>query len=110
MNVLGVPRFWGLSQFGLPTTDHRKENPMHSIKPFQGKLRDLQVRCNSQALHMLQGWGGTTLLADCGFGKTATAIALALDLKQRTLILCNREILMHQWIQSIEQFATGPVG
>lgn len=79
-------------------------------KNFQGTLRDLQVRCNRQALNMLQGWGGTTLLADCGFGKTATAIALALDLEQRTLILCNREILMHQWIASIEQFASGPVG
>ena len=57
-----------------------------------------------RAIQCLHTWGGTTIIADCGFGKTVTSIELALLLKRRCLILCNRDVLMKQWIESIQKF------
>lgn len=102
---LGVPRFWGLSQFGSPTVDHRKSHEASVKYTFQGTLRPLQEQCVTMSMDMLRKWGGATVLADCGYGKTATSIYLALSLQQRCLILCNREILMTQWIDAIRTFA-----
>jgi superfamily II DNA or RNA helicase len=107
-----VPRFWGLSNFGLPHNDNRVVGSSVKVPNFGGTLRELQIECNSQALGTLAKWGGCTLLADCGFGKTATAIELAVSTRRKTLILCNREVLMSQWVESIRQFVPdcGPIG
>lgn len=83
-----------------------------NVPKFGGTLRELQRECNTLALDTLAKWGGCTLLADCGFGKTATAIELGLSTQKKTLILCNREVLMSQWVESIRQFVPdcGPIG
>ncbi len=96
-DIIGLPRFLGLSMFGPPQKDIRTMG--HDIcstsKPID--LRDLQERAVSQTLAQLEDWGGAFIIADCGFGKTRIGMALASRLKRKTLILCNREVLMLQW-------------
>ena len=103
--VVGVPRFWGLSTFGLPRKDHRTTGLSVEPAVFRGTLRPLQEQCVRESLKHLSVWGGTTVLADCGYGKTATSIYMAIHMKCKTLILCNRSLLMSQWIDSIRSFS-----
>jgi len=98
LSLIGLPRFLGLSLFGKPTQDLRQlGTPMSTITSTEISLRPLQIQAVDQALEVLETFGGTTSIADCGFGKTRLAIAIASKLKRRTLILCNREVLMKQW-------------
>ena len=104
---IGVPRFWGLSMFGSPTKDHRVDAKYEGPTKFLGTLKDMQVKAVEQTQTYFRTWGGATMIADCGFGKTATAIALGCFSGQKCLILCNREILMDQWVDAIQKFC-GP--
>ena len=94
--LIGVPRFFGLSVFGEPTRDIRTDGFPISVKS-QINLRPLQERAVTNTLLNLKIYGGATIIADCGFGKTRLALGLCAALKKRTLVLCNRELLMLQW-------------
>lgn len=94
--LIGLPRFFGLSVFGKPNQDIRSLGHTLTAKPTVS-LRDLQVRAVKQSLEVLEEWGGCTIIADCGFGKTRVAIGLMVALGRRTLLLCNRDVLMQQW-------------
>ena len=100
-DIVGVPRFFGLSFFGPPLQDLRTEGHALSSRPAIG-LRDLQPRAVAQTLEAFKQWGGATIVADCGFGKTRLAVALASSLGLSALILCNREVLMLQWATVIK--------
>lgn len=104
-DVIGVPRFWGLSVFGSPTKDIRTLGVPMSYAP-KISLRDLQVRAVDQTLATLATYGGASVIADCGFGKTRLAMALASALGRKTLILCNREVLMLQWAEVVRSLTT----
>jgi len=96
-DIIGLPRFLGLSLFGSPQKDIRVlgRDLVSTTAPID--LRDLQKRAVNQTLEQLDQWGGAFIIADCGFGKTRIGMALATALKRKTLILCNREVLMLQW-------------
>jgi superfamily II DNA or RNA helicase len=95
---IGLPRFLGLSKFGLPLKDIRNEGLENGAILKRGtKLHDYQQRCRSQTLETLDKWGGATIIADCGAGKTLMALSIAVELKRKTLVLCNRSFLMQQW-------------
>lgn len=99
---IGIPRFLGLSLFGKPVKDIRTEGLMASFSLSQKRqLREYQKDAVEKCLHVLQEWGGATLIADCGAGKTAMAFAIASALKRKTIVLLNREFLMHQWKEDI---------
>lgn len=102
-DIIGLPRFFGLSMFGMPEKDIRVlGTPItHSCSDID--LRDLQKRAVSQTLEQLEVWGGSFIIADCGFGKTRIGMSLATRLKRKTLILCNREVLMLQWASVIKE-------
>ena len=103
-DLIGIPRFLGLSMFGKPKIDIRKEGlPLSSDVNID--LRALQIDAVSKTLQTLEVWGGSTIVADCGFGKTRIAVALISKLQRKTLILCNREILMLQWADVIRELA-----
>lgn len=96
-DLYGIPRFLGLSLFG-PSRDIRSEGkPFCDLKEYDFQLRPIQTRAVQQTLETLKVWGGATIIADCGFGKTRVAIDLIAKLGRRALILCNREVLMDQW-------------
>jgi superfamily II DNA or RNA helicase len=99
-NLIGVPRFFGLSAFGVPTRDIRSEGLEIYSKKID--LRDLQHVASKKCIDSLRLWGGATMVADCGFGKTRVAIDVISKLKRKAIILCNREVLMHQWADVIE--------
>lgn len=102
--VIGIPRFLGLSIFGKPTKDIRTDGaPMAAFETIDLKLRPLQERALHQTLETLKTWGGSTIVADCGFGKTRLAVALAASLRLKTMVLCNREVLMLQWASVIKE-------
>jgi superfamily II DNA or RNA helicase len=106
-DVIGVPRFWGLSMFGQPVQDIRTLGLSLTMKAPDLGLRPMQVQAVGQALSTLEEWGGATITADCGFGKTRLAVDLVSKLGRRALILCNREVLMDQWANVIQELVPG---
>ena len=97
---IGLPRFLGLSIYGKPEKDIRTQGLELSSEI---KLRDdailheYQLCARTNTLKTLDKWGGATIIADCGAGKTLMGLSIALALKRKTLILCNRSFLMQQW-------------
>jgi len=99
---IGLPRFLGLSLFGKPTKDIRVlGSPTTFSLSTKRELRDYQQEAVQKCLESLEVWGGSTLIADCGAGKTAMAFAIASKLQRKTIVLLNREFLMKQWEEDI---------
>lgn len=44
------------------------------------------------------------MIADCGFGKTATSLYILAQLGRKAAIICNRSVLMEQWKDAISKF------
>lgn len=103
----GLPRYLGLSLFGRPKDDRRTLGLPIEVS-FQKDLFAQQTEIVSKTLAVLSDWGGATLIADCGVGKTGMAIYIVSKLKRKTCILCNRSLLMTQWAESLTKFL-GPV-
>lgn len=102
LDIVGVPRFWGQSEFGRAQKDIRTLGlPLISLGEIS--LRDIQKRAIEQTLVTLSEWGGATIIADCGFGKTRLALSIISRLGRRAIILCNRDILMLQWASVINE-------
>jgi superfamily II DNA or RNA helicase len=102
-DIIGLPRFFGLSLFGKAQKDIRTLGHSITSKSADISLRDLQIRAVRQTMAQLEDWGGAFIIADCGFGKTRIGISLATELKRKTLILCNREVLMLQWASVVTE-------
>jgi superfamily II DNA or RNA helicase len=100
-HLIGVPRFFGLSAFGAPQKDLRTTGLEILSKYID--LRDLQIEASKESLKRLYEWGGATMIADCGFGKTRVALDVISKLGRRAIILCNREVLMQQWADVIRE-------
>lgn len=104
-DVLGIPRFLGISLFGIPADDRRTSGTSIDVS-FTKDLFSHQETIVHSALDILHEWGGTTIIADCGVGKTGMALYLLAALKRKTIVICNRTILMDQWKDSIQKFLT----
>ncbi len=73
----------------------------HSVViPFNGELRAYQ---KNFIIEGLKAQGGV-MVAATGAGKTVSAIALAVKLQQRALILVKSKDLAEQWLGAIKQF------
>lgn len=101
--LIGLPRYLGLSLFGRPAKDRRTDGPPISAT-FQCDLFAHQAEVTARCLNVLSTWGGATLIADCGVGKTGMALYILSQLKTKTCILCNRTVLMEQWREAITKF------
>lgn len=105
---IGLPKFYGLSLFGAPQKDNRSKDNIINIKfNFDKKLRDYQEICVQNTLKSLHEWGGATIIADCGAGKTAMSLNICCQLQVKTLVICNRLFLMEQWKSEIEIWIPG---
>lgn len=100
-----VPKYWGLSTFGIPDED--KIQPPKEIQPtFIGSLRDYQLEpvrkfiscCNDDTKR------GGILQLPPGWGKTVMALNIISKLKVKTLIIVHKEFLMTQWKERIQQY------
>lgn len=105
-DVVGLPRFLGLSMFGQPKQDLRVLGmPLSSMPDLRSSLRPLQTKAVDQTVASLEAYGGASIIADCGFGKTRIAMALIAALGRKTLVLCNREVLMLQWADVVAELS-----
>lgn len=94
---LQIPRFFNEGDTKL---FHGGESASSGMK-FVGNLRPHQ----KEALDAFKGNG--VLCLPCGQGKTATALAIACELKRKTLIVVHKEFLANQWRERISQFCPG---
>lgn len=105
-NSVCVPRFYGVEKFGEPPEDKRPE-PAKLTKglKFNGKLRDATSQNEAFAKGVEAGHGVLSL--PCGYGKTTVALAIAMKLGLRTMIIVHKEFLANQWRERIQQFCPG---
>lgn len=89
---LQIPRFF---KDGDTRIFHRGDD---ASPQFVGTLRPHQ----KEALAAFKGNG--VLCLPCGYGKTATSLAMACKLKRKTLIVVHKEFLATQWRERIAQF------
>lgn len=103
-----VPRYFGHSELGPPTSDQRPEPATANIQ-FNGVLREVtrQIEAFERGKASFKVDGGGVLSLPCGFGKTACALAFAAHLRVRTMIVVHKEFLANQWAERIQQFCPG---
>ena len=100
-----VPKYWGLSKFGVPNED-KIQPPQEIEAKFTGSLRDYQlepVRKFIECCKDSKKRGGILQLPP-GWGKTVMALNIISKLKVKTLIIVHKEFLMTQWKERIQQY------
>ena len=100
-----LPVAWGLTQFGPALTDIRsKGDPLPSQLKFGGELRVHQVA----ALEAFRDTGHNGIIClPCGYGKTFTGIAAALEIGKCFLIVVHKEFLADQWSTELKALVPG---
>ena len=110
-NKLYLPRFFGIREFGPVKRMAIPEG--HDIDvPFAGSLRPIQVPVVEAYMNAvrpvdnpgLDTGGGGLLELPCAFGKTVLSLKIIAELKKKTLVIVNKEFLLNQWIERIQQF------
>ena len=71
---------------------------------FTGVLRDEQKKVRDDAISRLNSDGSVIISCYPGWGKTCMGIYIACKIKMRTIILCNRIVLINQWKNAIKNF------
>lgn len=111
-----LPRHYGIKNFNryLDAVDIKisKGKMLNKEVEFKGKLRDNQhepVKISLENLNkpILEGGGGGILALPCGYGKTSISLYLACALGRKTLVIVDKEFLLNQWVERIEQFCPG---
>ena len=97
-----IPRFYGISVYGLPD-ETRLEEPDKSNMKFMGELRPYQNNIVS-TYHKGLEKGGGLLEVPCGRGKTVCALKIAADIGLKTIVIVHKGFLLNQWIERIQQF------
>lgn len=103
---LYVPRFYGISNYGMPQDIQIPQGEDINIK-FMGDLREYQINIINVYLDEARKLGCGLLEIPCGRGKTVMALNIIAQLNKKTLVIVHKEFLMNQWIERIEQFLPG---
>lgn len=103
-----VPRFFGVSHFGPPTSKKIPDGDDIDV-PFSGTLRDYQeevVAAYRQTVADCEttGISGGLVNLPCGYGKTTVALNIVSVMRKKTLIIVHKEFLLNQWVERIEQY------
>jgi superfamily II DNA or RNA helicase len=100
-----LPRIWGQEHFGLPeATTLSPGVSLPASVTFKGNPYPYQIEIIETFLK--QGANGL-ICVPCGRGKTFMALAIALKLRKRFLILVDKEFLANQWKGEIERYVEG---
>lgn len=107
-NKIYVPHYYGVKEFGQPQVYRIPEGENINIS-FRGNLREFQKNIvNAYVEHVSSilpnGSAGGLIELPCGQGKTVIGLNILSVLKKKTLIIVNKEDLMRQWIERIDQF------
>ena len=100
-----IPRYYGEEYIGKPKRINLKEPEKIDIK-FNGELKEFQNNLINEIIPKIKNNGGGIISLPCGYGKTVIGIYISCLLKVKTIILVNREELLNQWIERINQFTT----
>lgn len=103
-NKMFLPKFYGIKKFGQPQENKIEEPEKIKIK-FKGTLREEQKNVIDICTREAKNTGGGILSLDTAFGKTVLSIYLLCKLGVKALVVVNKEFLMHQWVERIQQFA-----
>jgi len=98
-----MPRFFGVSTFGLPNEIRIGVSTPINLT-FQGALRDRQAFIVEKYMNYIKEDFGGLLDIYCGFGKTVLALKILTLIGLKTLIIVHKEFLMNQWEERIQQF------
>jgi superfamily II DNA or RNA helicase len=71
---------------------------------FTGALREDQKKVKDEAITRLNSHGSVLISCYPGYGKTCMAIYIASKIKLKTIVLCNRIVLINQWKSAINNF------
>jgi superfamily II DNA or RNA helicase len=106
-NKMYLPHYYGVENFGLPKNIKMSEGVNIALE-FHGKLRETQTQVVNKYVHYVSelpyGVGGGLIELPCGQGKTVIALNIISRLNKKTLVIVNKEDLMRQWIERINQF------
>ena len=101
-----LPKFYGTTTFGKPTKNKISNGNNIKLK-FNGSLRENQIEPVKACLKAANDTGGGILCLQCGAGKTSIALYIIAELGVKALIIVNKEFLMDQWKERIQQFLPG---
>lgn len=100
-----VPPMWGITKYGAPSSDTRPEgDSLRSELKFVCTLRPEQLPIQEA---VKKGDYNGIISVPCGYGKTKCAIAFALELGKRFLVIVHKEFLMAQWKEELESSVPG---
>lgn len=106
-NKLYVPRFFGLTHYGIPNEIKLSKYTTLNNLLFDGTLRDYQIDIvNKYVKHVnnIENLHGGLLEIPCGRGKTVMALKIISLLNVKTLVIVHKGFLLEQWIERIQQF------
>jgi len=100
-----LPRVWAQEHFGLPEANCMSPGlDLPAAITFKGTPYPYQT----EIIDKFIGQGGNGLICvPCGRGKTFMALAIAIRLKKRFLIVVDKEFLANQWKGEIERYVEG---
>jgi len=100
-----LPRVWATETFGEPEASRLSPGQsLPAIMKFKGNPYPYQETIIDTFL--AQGGNGL-ICVPCGRGKTFMALAIALRLRKRFLIVVDKEFLANQWKGEIERYVEG---
>ena len=104
-NKFYLPQFYGTKHFGIPKKYVISEGDNIDLE-FTGKLRENQEIVVETYMNHIKNteYGGGLLHLPCAYGKTVLSLYLISQIKKKTLVIVNKEFLMNQWIERIQQF------
>jgi superfamily II DNA or RNA helicase len=95
--LIGVPKFFGLSSQGFCAQDKRELGEETNLTLHQDiVLKELQVQGVQKYLESMHKWGGGFFVADCGFGKTFVMASVIAGLKRKAMIVAPNLTLLAQ--------------
>jgi superfamily II DNA or RNA helicase len=100
-----LPRVWAQEHFGLPEANCMSPGlDLPTTITFKGTPYPYQT----EIIDKFIGQGGNGLICvPCGRGKTFMALAIAVRLRKRFLIVVDKEFLANQWKGEIERYVEG---
>lgn len=95
--LIGVPKFFGLSSQGQCEIDKRELGEAADLTLKSDiVLKDLQQDGVQQYVQSMKTWGGGFFVADCGFGKTFVMASVIATLGRKAMIVAPNLTLLAQ--------------
>jgi len=105
---LYVPKYYGLSTFGVPDKDVVPDGADVRLT-FAKSLRQEQMAPVNAFLEAAEDpkRRGGILSLPCGSGKTVIALHIVARIGKKTLIVVHKDFLLQQWRERIDEFLPG---